>query len=241
MSIAAVMWALEQWKRPDITASERVVLMALADHHNKETNLCCPSQKLLAEECGLTDRGVRKQLASLEDKKVIKRTAVYQNNVQIGVQYTLAICAERGSGRVERGAERGSTRVERGAERGSARTLEPNELYKYNSNTVDPVFDEFWNVYPKRDGSNPRKPACQKFANAIKRGVDPQQIIAGARAYSLHCQSKQITGTAYVAQAVTWLNQERWNDEYSTAGDDFEARREAARRELAALRESAGH
>lgn len=119
MSMQAVTWALEQWKRANITASERVVLMALADHHNKKTDLCCPGQKLLAEECGLTDRGVRKQLSSLEEKNIISRRPVYQNNVQIGVQYTLSF-----------GVEPRSAREERGVEPRSARTIKTNEIDK---------------------------------------------------------------------------------------------------------------
>lgn len=78
---------------------------------------------------------------------------------------------------------------------------------------IDPVelFEtQFWKAYPQRDGENPKKPAREKFLAAVKRGVDPFDIIAGAKAYADHPATKH--GTNFVATAVTWLNQERWKD-----------------------------
>lgn len=72
------------------------------------------------------------------------------------------------------------------------------------------LFAKFWEAYPKRDGANPKKPAADKFARAVKAGNDPGAIIAGAKAYAASLGEK--AGTQFVAQAVTWLNQERWRD-----------------------------
>lgn len=44
---------------------------------------------------------------------------------------------------------------------------------------------------------------------ALKRGEDPEAILAGARAYA---RAEAGGDPQYVAQAVTWLNQERWKD-----------------------------
>lgn len=94
-------------------------------------------------------------------------------------------------------------------------------------------FPEFWEAYPRRDGSNPRKPAEQKFTAAVKRGDDPDAIIAGAGRYAAACRADGSYGTPYVAQAVTWLNQSRWLD-YQPAGpppiNAERAEREAAER-----------
>lgn len=73
-------------------------------------------------------------------------------------------------------------------------------------------FAEFWGAYPKRDGGNPRKPASDKFATALRKGATPEAMLAAARAYAGECERSGKTGTPYVAQAVTWLNQERWRD-----------------------------
>ena len=74
-------------------------------------------------------------------------------------------------------------------------------------------FDEFWGAYPKRDGSNPKHPAKKKFLAAVKSGVEAESIIAGARRYAGDLASKQIVGTPYVKQAVTWLNARMWEDQ----------------------------
>jgi uncharacterized protein YdaU (DUF1376 family) len=77
----------------------------------------------------------------------------------------------------------------------------------------DSHFEEFWKAYPHRgEASDPRKPAKDKFDRAVKRGVDPAAIIAGAKRFAEIEHRAGRAGTEKCAQAVTWLNQERWND-----------------------------
>lgn len=73
-------------------------------------------------------------------------------------------------------------------------------------------FEKFFAAYPRRQGSNPKKPASDKFHSLVKGGADPREIIAGAEAYALSCQAEGKIGTSFVAQAKTWLTQERWKD-----------------------------
>jgi hypothetical protein len=90
----------------------------------------------------------------------------------------------------------------------------------------DDLFDEFWKAYPKRDGANPKAPARKKFLAAVKSGVDPREIIASAKRSAEEARSKGQIGTPYVAQAMTWLGQQRWSDyepltaDTATAGSD---------------------
>jgi len=72
--------------------------------------------------------------------------------------------------------------------------------------------DEFWPRYPKREGSNPRKPARDKFLIAVKSGHDPASIVGGVERYATSLAKSNQIGTRYVAQAVTWINQARWED-----------------------------
>jgi hypothetical protein len=98
------------------------------------------------------------------------------------------------------------------------RNQEPNLTIQEPNNTQAPKaplnadFEDFWKVYPKRDGANPKEPAKQKFAAAVKSGADPGEITAAAGRYAAECMRKQIARTDKVAQAVTWLNQKRWGD-----------------------------
>ncbi len=73
-------------------------------------------------------------------------------------------------------------------------------------------FDGFWRIYPsRRPHSNPKKPARQKFEAALKHGVPASDIIRGAENYAVYVE-QETTDPRYIAQAVTWLNQERWAD-----------------------------
>jgi len=74
-------------------------------------------------------------------------------------------------------------------------------------------FEAFWPVYPsRRPHANPRKPARDKFVAAVKRGIDPAVIIRGAENYRAAIE-RAGTDPRYIAQAMTWLHQERWNDD----------------------------
>ena len=74
-------------------------------------------------------------------------------------------------------------------------------------------FDTFWDAFPKRDGTNSKKEARNKFVAALKRGVDPNEIIAGAKRYAEQMERQNKVGTPYVARADTWLNQESWEQD----------------------------
>jgi len=73
-------------------------------------------------------------------------------------------------------------------------------------------FFEFWDAFPKRAGANPKTKAAEKFQTACKR-TDPEKIITGAKRYAAMCEADGSLGTKFVAQAVTWLSQERWDDD----------------------------
>lgn len=72
-------------------------------------------------------------------------------------------------------------------------------------------FSEFWEAYPSRSPhANPRKPAESAYKSAVRRGAVEQDIIDGAAAYAGYCLN-EITDRQFIAQATTFLNQERWS------------------------------
>jgi len=115
---------------------------------------------------------------------------------------------------------RGTARIERedALERVTRGDLRPVAQPEYDA------FEMFWQAYPKRSGENPKKPAREKFERAVAKGVDPEDIIAGARRYA---RQSIDTEPQYIPMAKTWLNQERWKDE------DFVQERNKSYRELA--------
>jgi uncharacterized protein YdaU (DUF1376 family) len=78
---------------------------------------------------------------------------------------------------------------------------------------VNDPFEKFWAAYPQRKGANPRKPAKDKFERLVRDGADPNEITRAAKRYTVALAAEQKIDTVYVAQAVTWLNQERWRDD----------------------------
>jgi hypothetical protein len=77
------------------------------------------------------------------------------------------------------------------------------------------AFDEFWRVFPKREGNNSRKVAQELFAKATKKH-DPQVVIDGAKRYAALMESKGAVKTSFVQMASTWLRQENWENPYDS-------------------------
>lgn len=78
---------------------------------------------------------------------------------------------------------------------------------------VDSEFEEFWAVYPKRAPySNPQKKARESYIRIRKKKVSHETIINAARNYAALRKNKD---PMFTAQAVTWLNQWRFDDDYT--------------------------
>lgn len=86
------------------------------------------------------------------------------------------------------------------------------ELKPVDNHVSKLTFYDFWRVYPKRLGPNPRALAQKKWLALVKSGVDPAAIINGAKAYSDEMRSLNQFGTPFVCHASTWLNQRRFED-----------------------------
>jgi uncharacterized protein YdaU (DUF1376 family) len=75
---------------------------------------------------------------------------------------------------------------------------------------------EFRQAYPKREGSQSWPAAEKKYIALVASGVSESDMIEGARRYAEHLKATGSYGSRYVKQALTWLNQGGWNDEYLT-------------------------
>lgn len=80
-------------------------------------------------------------------------------------------------------------------------------------------FDEFWEIYPKRDGSTDRKGAAKAFAAALKR-ASLETIIEGLRHFVDAMTARGKVGTEFIPQARTWLNGDRWNERFDASTAD---------------------
>lgn len=74
MSIEAVSWALKQ----NLSPPEKLVLVSLADHHNRATGLCIPGQASVGEQTCMSVRTVQRHMKSLEERGLIVRKARFR-------------------------------------------------------------------------------------------------------------------------------------------------------------------
>lgn len=81
------------------------------------------------------------------------------------------------------------------------------------------AFQRFKKAYPKRDGANPWHTAEKKFSALVKTGVDPEVMIRGAAELAREEGARGNIGTKFIPQAITWLNQQRFQD-YAVAAFD---------------------
>jgi hypothetical protein len=90
-------------------------------------------------------------------------------------------------------------------------------------NPNDELFDRFIGAYPSRgQHANPRKPARAKFTELVRRGIDPEKLIEAAAGYA--AAAADLDDRRYVAQAITWLRQGRYDDYAASAPVSLAAR-----------------
>ena len=70
-------------------------------------------------------------------------------------------------------------------------------------------FEEFWKLYPKREGGNPKAAAERKWKARIKAGTLPAEMIAGAQRYAAYIKTPA-TEARFVKQAQTFLGPDEW-------------------------------
>lgn len=94
---------------------------------------------------------------------------------------------------------------------------EPDKLDKSNLTPKAPKdysddFENLWLIYPRKDGS--KKKAYESYKAAIRSGVGHARIESGVRAYADYVRAERME-QRYIAHATTWLNQGRWEADYS--------------------------
>lgn len=209
-----------------IKPATKIVLYWLADHHNSETGLCCPSLKKLAAECEMTKSTVCLHLKALEDGGFIEVNERFRaNGSQTSSEYLLNLTPVRKTTPPLSEKPGGAL-----SEKAPPLNLGSNNL----GNEPTPIapkgdllgdlpeaskqdaegdhFAEFWKAYP----TGPRKtdkPKAKLAFNAIVAGkrkgidkMDPAVIVAAVKRYEASNPDPQ-----YVPLPTTWLNGARWD------------------------------
>ena len=88
-----------------------------------------------------------------------------------------------------------------------ARDLAPVEPAAYKRQEYPTEFEQLWTIYPKHVA----KMAAYKAWRKAKVGMNSAFLMAKVQAFAAQCAN---TETRFIPNFATWLNGERWNDEY---------------------------
>lgn len=108
------------------------------------------------------------------------------------------------------------TRNARNVTRERDRERDREETDKYPPLPPKGDFDAFWSEYPRRKGSNPKQPARVSYERSLRTATH-EEIMRGLAAYKQSDPGER--GAEFIAQAATWLNQRRWEDDYSVVDE----------------------
>jgi len=133
--------------------------------------------------------------------------------------------ARKRSGAINNNNDLASTAAERDLQPITTTTTKEKNSAALPREMVDQAFDRFWASYPRREGTSPKKPAKAKFEAFVRKGIDPEVIIAGAKRYADEC-ARLRTEPRYVKMPTTWLNAEAWNDHAASAAQQQSSFRE---------------
>lgn len=202
-------------KQQGLKPAAKIVLYWLADHYNGETGECFPSHKRLAEVCEMTDRSVRNQIEVLKDMGLIE---VFDrkrpNGSQTSNAYKLLLKEECGGKNIPTPSENISTHPMKNF---PTHNLVNNNLGKELNILVNDRFDEFWMIYPRKVAKGNAQKA---WAKAVKR-ASVEEILAGARRYA---EARQGQDNQFTAHPASWLNGDRWADDFNAIKPQEEKR-----------------
>lgn len=160
MSIQAVAFILDT-DVPEVAA--KMLLVCLANAHNQETGLCCPSVNRLADESSMSRRSVQRWLKWLADEGYIEVVERNENGRQQANEYRISgfyrgakLTPPTKSRGVTSDAGEGDTVDTLGGDTADAPLKKPEENRKNEREQASTrvSFDVIWNVYPRRPMTN---------------------------------------------------------------------------------------
>lgn len=209
MSIAALTLSMYHSRA---TYSTRLVLIAIANFEGE--NGAYPSHETIGRLAGgLNRRTVQRaidELISLGELTEIRRdgiTNLYKVSISCPDECdrTSNHREKKGGGLETAGglqtAGGGGVQTAGGA---VSRPPEPVITVSNNQTMRSEQFEEFWNLYPRKEG---KKPAFKAFSSAMSRTTFPD-ILAGVEAYKRSDRVKR----GFIKLPATWLNEDAWED-----------------------------
>jgi len=176
--------------------SQKLVLIGIANHHGDEG--AWPSIKTLARYSNLSERRVQQMIRELAEMGELKIEECQGGGFRQYKTNRYWILTETP------GVKPASPRGEAGFVSG-VKPASPETLKETKDNHLG-EFEKFWEKYPRSENKNQ---AIKAFEKARKK-VSLEVLLKKLEQYKAHNQKNDIK----YAYASTWLNQERWADEY---------------------------
>jgi hypothetical protein len=202
MSIEAMTLVLNHSRA---TGRAKLVLIGIANHQGDQG--AWPSIETLARYANSSERSVMRDIQDLEalGELIVERNAApirgqYRPNLywvtvkQPGVTDFAPGVTDSTSGVTDQ-VVRGDTVV----------TLNLNNPKENHKETIGQIFDEFWQVYPLKQGKGLAKRSFEKALTV----AHPNVIIEGARRY----RDDPNRSPSFTKHPSTWLNAESWDDD----------------------------
>lgn len=226
MSVEAITVVLNHSKAK---GSQKLVLLGIANHHSDEG--AWPAVATLARYANLTERRVQqmiRELAAMGELQIDEQGGGGNRRYKTNRYWILATCPENCTGfpkhqGVKPASLRGEARFAQGVKPVS---VEPPIETKENPKGE---FEEFWNKYPRSEN---KSTAIKAYAKARKM-TTAETLMVKLDQYIAHNTKNEIK----YAFAATWLNQERWLDEYDTVKVKEDKSKEHTQKMLAEMKE----
>jgi len=187
----AVVWALHQ---PDLTPSQKIVLLMLSDRHNPDMG-CFPSTKKLAADCNMSTISLFTHLSALDLRWLIKRKGRARGNgQQTSNEYDLNMGIQNLDGGYQKSVHPPIQNLDTNNHVSINHVIEPN------------MFNDAWLAYPRKVGKGHAEKA---WAKAIKK-IDEREL---CKFLSQYIDSLIGKDSKFIPHLSTWLNGERWHDD----------------------------
>lgn len=221
MSSQVTSWIIQD-APGDLTATEMLVLLMLAEHGDPEGGSSNPTIDTLSRETRCGRRSVARALASLVEKDIIEIQVAGTRHMPNMYRFTAFRHAKMASLDARQGSQNGTSNEPRHAKMASlddsrhakmAYPIGRSNVYDVDNDVTTPLpptdpFDLFWQWYPRKDSG--RKAARQSWDRAI-RETPVREIMAGLDRWLPAWEARG--EKQFIPHATTWLNQERWKAE----------------------------
>ena len=190
MSFQAMSWAAEQNCPSSVS---KLVLLMLANYAN-DRHQTYPSYKKLAELCACNERTVMRAINQLKELNLLTVTKRYgEDGKQTSNTFTLYV--------------RGDKKDRVGVTKTTPNTIRDihnnNNVVRGDKYTSE--FLEWWNLYPRKDGSKAK--AFESWKKATNKFIEMSDLLSATKKFKQSCSGQE---KAYIPHATTWLNQKRW-------------------------------